>query len=217
MAEALQRHTMVKASATGWAAAMSAKSRARQQPIIEGWARAGRPLMVRRPACNDPAGMIPLGLPLPPSHGKRRIAVALAPGEIIDACSAAIAGGCGSSRRLRRGAKPSTCSSAFCPETRTFGSLAWQHLTGLPYLSDGSDLDLLWPLSSARTREHPAVRHRADRSRQAPMRLDGEIVYHAGGVQWRELTGADEDEVLVKGAAGVHVTTRAAFLSGGAS
>jgi phosphoribosyl-dephospho-CoA transferase len=36
-------------------------------------------------------------------------------------------------------------------------------------------------------------------------------------VQWRELTGADVVEVLVKGAAGVHVTTRAAFLAGGAS
>jgi len=102
------------------------------------------------------------------------------------------------------------------PETRTFGSLAWQHLTGLPYLSDGSDLDLLWPLSSAR-HANTLPSDIARIAETAPMRLDGEIVYHAGGVQWRELTGANEDEVLVKGAAGVHVTTRAAFLAGGAS
>nr|WP_244521654.1 hypothetical protein [Bradyrhizobium sp. DOA9] len=36
----------------------------------------------------------------------------------------------------------------------------------------------------------------------------------AGGVQWRELTGIDDDEVLVKGEAGVTTTTRAAFLAG---
>ncbi len=93
--------------------------------------------------------MIPLGLPLPPSHGKRRIAVALAPGELIthapppllaDAATAAPASWRQTIDLLVR----------LLLETRTFGSLAWQHLTGLPYLSDGSDLDLLWPLSSAR-------------------------------------------------------------------
>ncbi|MBR0877839.1 malonate decarboxylase holo-[acyl-carrier-protein] synthase [Bradyrhizobium japonicum] len=215
MAEALQRHTMVTASATGWSAAMSRNPALASEPIIEGWARASRPLVVRRPACNDPAGMIPLGLPLPPSHGKRRIAVALAPGELIahapppllaDTAAAAPASWHRTIDLLVR----------LLPQTRTYGSLAWQHLTGLPYLSDGSDLDLLWPLSSA-THANTLPSDIARIAETAPMRLDGEIVYHAGGVQWRELTGADEDEVLVKGAAGVHVTTRAAFLAGGAS
>ncbi|EKM98021.1 malonate decarboxylase-specific holo-ACP synthase [Acidocella sp. MX-AZ02] len=30
-----------------------------------------------------------------------------------------------------------------------FGGLAWQHLTGLAYLSPSSDLDTLWPLNTA--------------------------------------------------------------------
>ena len=47
------------------------------EPIVAGWAGADRPLIVRRPTCSDVVGMIPLGLPLPPSHGKRRIAVSL--------------------------------------------------------------------------------------------------------------------------------------------
>jgi phosphoribosyl-dephospho-CoA transferase len=51
-------------------------------------------------------------------------------------------------------------------------------------------------------------------ARQAPMRLDGEIICTAGGVQWRELTGDDADEVLVKGPDGVRGMTKAAFLSG---
>lgn len=182
------------------------------EPIIAGWARADRPLIVRRPACSDAAGMIPLGLPLPPSHGKRRIALVLAPGDIVasappplltDAAAAAPAHWRETIAHLVR----------LVPETHTFGSLAWQHLTGLPYLSDNSDLDLLWPLSSAR-HAHTLPSDIAGIAAQAPMRLDGEIVGALGGVQWRELTGADDDEVVVKGAVGVIGTTRAAFLSG---
>ncbi|APO49888.1 malonate decarboxylase holo-[acyl-carrier-protein] synthase [Bradyrhizobium diazoefficiens] len=215
MAEALARHTMVKASAAGWAAVMSRHPELASEPIIDGWARADRPLIVRRPACSDAAGMIPLGLPLPPSHGKRRIAFALAPGDIIawapppslaDAAAAAPA----------RWRETIGLLLQLLPETRTFGSLAWQHLTGLPYLSDSSDLDLLWPLSSARQADTlPSDIGRI--ANRAPMRLDGEIVGRAGGVQWRELIGADDDEVLVKGPAGVISTTRAAFLTGSLS
>ena len=99
------------------------------------------------------------------------------------------------------------------PETRTFGSLAWQHLTGLPYLSDGSDLDLLWPLSSAR-QAGTLPSDIARIARQAPMKVDGEILGSAGGAQWRELTGDDAREILVKGPIAVHSMTRTAFLSG---
>ncbi|MES5482426.1 malonate decarboxylase holo-[acyl-carrier-protein] synthase [Bradyrhizobium sp. INPA03-11B] len=206
---------MVKVSAAGWAAVMTRYPELAAEPIIEEWTRAGRPLIVRRPACSDAAGMIPLGLPLPPSHGKRRIAVALAANDIIasapppslaDVAAAAPAAWRATIDLLLQ----------LLPETRAFGSLAWQHLTGLPYLADRSDLDLLWPLSSAR-QASTLPSDIARIAQHAPMRLDGEIVGHAGGVQWRELTRADEDEVLVKGPAGVHSSTRAAFLSGGMS
>ncbi|MHC2438760.1 malonate decarboxylase holo-[acyl-carrier-protein] synthase [Bradyrhizobium sp. USDA 4451] len=212
MADALDRHTMVKVSAAGWSAAMRCYPQLAVEPIIAEWARADRPLIVRRPACSDGAGMIPLGLPLPPSHGKRRLALALAPGDIVasapppllaDAAATAPTQWRETIGHLVR----------LVPETRTFGSLAWQHLTGLPYLSDNSDLDLLWPLASARQAQS-LPSDIAAIAAQAPMRLDGEIVGRAGGVQWRELTGSDEDEVIVKGPVGVTGVTRAAFLSG---
>lgn len=212
MAEGLPRHTMVKASAAGWAATMKRYPELAAEPIIKDWARAGRPLIVRRPCCSDAAGMIPLGLPLPPTHGKRRIAVSLAPDEIAehapppslaDAAAAAPTAWRETIEALLR----------LLPETRTFGSLAWQHLSGLAYLSDGSDLDLLWPLPSP-GQLNTLTSGIAGIAKQAPMRLDGEIVSGAGGVQWRELTGTDEDEVLVKGTTGVTSMTRASFLSG---
>lgn len=208
----LARHCMVKASAAGWAAVMSRYPELASEPIVAGWAQAGRPLIVRRPACSDTAGLVPLGLPLPPSHGKRRIAVSLAAADIVasapppllaDAAAAAPAAWRETIEMLLQ----------VLPETRTYGSLAWQHLTGLPYLSDGSDLDLLWPLSSA-DQTGVLLSDIALIAKQAPMRLDGEVTGPAGGVQWRELTGTDEDEVLVKGRAGVTTTTRSAFLAG---
>ncbi|MGL9622955.1 malonate decarboxylase holo-[acyl-carrier-protein] synthase [Bradyrhizobium sp. U531] len=215
MAEPLARHSMVKASTAGWAAVMTRCPELAGEPMVAGWAHAGRPLVVRRPACSDTAGMIPLGLPLPPSLGKRRIAVSLTAAEIVasappplltDAANAAPA----------TWREPIEKLLQLLPETRTYGSLAWQHLTGLPYLSDGSDLDLLWPLSSAE-QAGTLLSGIAGIARQAPMRLDGEITGPAGGVQWRELTGTDEDEVLVKGERGVTTMTRAAFLTGLAS
>lgn len=215
MAEALARHSMVKASASAWTAVMNRHPELAGEPIVAGWARAGRPLIVRRPGCSDAAGLIPLGLPLPPSHGKRRIAVSLAAADIVafapppllaDAAAAAPA----------HWRETIDLLLQLLPETRTFGSLAWQHLTGLPYLTESSDLDLLWPLSSVRqAKTLPSDIARI--AKQAPMRLDGEVTAPAGGVQWRELTGTDEDEVLVKGPTGVASTTRGAFLSGAAS
>ncbi|MFB9264049.1 malonate decarboxylase holo-[acyl-carrier-protein] synthase [Bradyrhizobium erythrophlei] len=212
MLEPLDRHTMVTISAAVWTAVMAGHPELAELAIVEEWARAGRPLVVRRPGCSDPDGLVPLGLPLPPSHGKRRIAVALEAKEIIewrpppllaDAAATAPSKWQETIDRLLR----------LCPETRTFGSLAWQHLTGLPYLSDQSDLDLLWPVGITK-QASTLPSDIAEIARQAPMRLDGEIICAAGGVQWRELTGDDADEVLVKGPDGVHGMTKAAFLSG---
>jgi phosphoribosyl-dephospho-CoA transferase len=209
MPEPLSRHTMVKPSPAAWTAVMARHPDLAQHKIIADWAGAGRPLVVRRPICSDPAGMIPLGLPLPPACGKRRMAVALAAGDIIEHAPPPLLADAAAA------APPHWHETIdrliwLCPQTRTFGSLAWQHLTGLPYLSDTSDLDLLWPLPAAIALPSEIARIAHD----APMRLDGEIVGAAGGVQWRELLDAADGNVLVKGPVAVHSMTAAAFLSG---
>ena len=205
MVDGLSRHTLVTPSVSAWAAVMAARPDLAAEPLVAQWAAARRPLITRRPVQGDAPGTIPLGLPLPPSHGKRRIALTLRPGEICDirpppqladAIGVAPAAWQNSIVRLLR----------LDRLTRVFGSLAWQHLTGLTYLSESSDLDLLW-----RRPTEALLVGIAAIALDAPMRIDGEILGAAGGVQWRELW---HDDVLVKGPDGVRAMAREHFLAG---
>ena len=98
-------------------------------------------------------------------------------------------------------------------EARIFGSLAWRALTGLDYLTAGSDLDLLFPLP----RESDLVRLTTDLAAieaTAPMRLDGELLRDDGAsVNWRELH-ASAREVLVKTIRGVALLDANHFRNG---
>jgi phosphoribosyl-dephospho-CoA transferase len=96
---------------------------------------------------------------------------------------------------------------------RIFGSLAWRALTGLDYLTEGSDLDLLLPIP----RGADLVRLMAELAAMevtAPMRLDGELVRDDSvAVNWRELhSGARE--VLGKTTGGVALMHASDFISG---
>jgi phosphoribosyl-dephospho-CoA transferase len=90
-----------------------------------------------------------------------------------------------------------------------FGSLLWQYQTGLPYLSQQSDLDVLWPIP-ADCEIGALVAGIAVAERGAPMRIDGEVVLPDGeAVNWRELHVAlNQDgprQVLAKSIGGVRL------------
>jgi phosphoribosyl-dephospho-CoA transferase len=90
-----------------------------------------------------------------------------------------------------------------------FGSLLWQYLTGLPYLSPRSDLDVLWPVQ-ADCEIGALAAGIAAAELGAPMRIDGEVVFPDGeAVNWRELHSAlNQDgptEVLAKSTGGVRL------------
>lgn len=191
---------------------MAAHPELAHDPLVAGWAQAGWPLIVRRSACADDGRMIPLGLPLPPAQGKRRIALAVAlrqiarlepPPLLAQAAASAPRHWRPTIERLVR----------LDPQTRTFGGLAWEHLTGLAYLSAASDLDLLWTLPSP-DKAAALLEGVAEIAGRAPMRIDGEVLGPAGGVQWRELLAAADGEVLLKATAEVRTVSRAAFLAG---
>ena len=170
-----------------------------------GWAEAGRPLIVRRIGPGDPDHCIPLGLPLPPdAEGRRRIAIALPPDGLAPVRSPTLA----EARTSAPAAWHPTLDALDAVGARhglvprPFGSLLWQAVTGLAYLTAGSDLDVLWPLADAW--EPDRLRGLLDGiaavAERAPMRLDGEVLCpDGGGIQWRELRGTPAGgAVLVK-------------------
>ncbi|MDB5365303.1 MAG: mdcG [Rhodospirillales bacterium] len=208
MAEKLRRHDLVWIEPSVWAAAIAGAD----EPLLRDWARRDWPLVVRRPTCADEPGLVPVGLPLPPDAGKKRLAFSFAAGAIgrvapppflADAAWSAPASWRTCSDRLLRADA----------QVRVYGSLAWQHLTGLPYLAAGSDLDLLWRWRDAATTQALLAELRAI-ERVAPMRIDGELIAADDtAVHWRELlSGADD--VLGKRSDRIVSVRRDAFLAG---
>lgn len=211
----IARHAMVTVTPAAWSDLMAARPDLAGEPLVADWVRAGNPLVARRGISADPAGLVPLGLPLPPAYGKRRIAVTLGcedivavapPPSLVDAAVTA----------PERWHETLERMIACDPLVRCFGSLAWQHLTGLPYLTETSDLDLIWELPPD-TKLGDLLEAIAEIAAAAPMRIDGEVIGPMGGVNWRELHDANSHEVLLKKQNEVRMVPRRVFLAGGAA
>ncbi|WP_441243262.1 malonate decarboxylase holo-[acyl-carrier-protein] synthase [Tardiphaga sp. 768_D3_N2_1] len=192
----LDRHQIVHIDPAAWPALVDAQPNLKAIAAIEEWAILGRPLIARRRLCSDVAGRVPLGLPLPPSMGKQRLAFTVA-SEVVTSTSLP---------PLLADAIPfapvawrSTLAAlvALEPDVRCFGSLAWEYLTNLPYVSATSDVDLLWQVLTTRDAD-ALVAAIAPIEASAPMGIDGELVTPSGlAIQWREWASGASD-VLVK-------------------
>lgn len=223
MRGALPRHTLV------WPAAAAHDRLAAQlqdddaRAALREWFERAHPLVVRRvdataDAAPPSVGMtdsVAIGLPLPPARGKRRIALMLVRRDI--AC--------------HRAPLPLARVAAALPPPwraplasldhdarvlgvtlRAFGSAAWQAITGLAYLRDGSDVDLLFTPRSAP--ELDAMLGLFDRfERAAAMRIDAEICFAGDrAVAWREWTRAlPAARVLAKSTDGARLVARSAL------
>lgn len=203
----LDRHRMVYLDPAAWPAILAAHPSAQAIPEVVSWVAAGHPLIARRPLCSDGAGLVPLGLPLPPALGKQRLAFAVPPDAIASTCPAPLLS---AAVDAAPAAWRATISAlvALDPATRCFGSLAWVHLTGLRYLAETSDLDVFWQVSDAEVAAGIAAALPAIDA-GAPMRLDGEFVLPGGAaIQWREWVSV-APELLAKTADGSVMVTRA--------
>ena len=208
------RHDLVYVSPRGWRAMLAAHGDLADDPLVARWFDEGWPMIRRRATPGEPTG-VALGLPLQPSAGKRRLSFLLQPDDIISIA-----------RPPLLNSASASATPVWCPtldrlgelalrhsvEARVFGSLAWRILTGLDYLTDRSDLDLLLDVR----RETDLDRLVADIAAieaDAPMRLDGELMRDDGAaVNWRELH-AGAGEVLVKSIDGVGLLDRDLFIS----
>ncbi len=209
------RHDLVFIDPRGWRAMLATRSELAVEPLVARWADEGWPVIRRRSMPGEPSGTA-LGLPLPPSGGKKRLAFVLQTNDVASiARPPSLYAATGSAPPSWRPLLQLLGELAFrhAVEARVFGSLAWQTLTGLHYVTEHSDLDLLLDID----RDTDLDRLTSDIAAieaDAPMRLDGELMRDDGAaVNWRELhSGANE--LLVKHIDGVGLLGRHSFAAG---
>jgi phosphoribosyl-dephospho-CoA transferase len=202
-----KRHDLVFVRPDAWLSLLQARPDLAAYSYVSQWAENGWPLIRRRPLPDETG--IALGLPLPPTLGRQRLALNLPAESVRATLRPPLLSDCtGVAPTYWRGliaALLEVDDSVLC-----FGSLAWQQMTGLPYLRPGSDIDLLWTVHNA---AHAArlAQDIAIIEFTAPLRLDGELLLPSGeAVQWREwLSGAPQ--LLVKSMTGVSMTSREAL------
>jgi phosphoribosyl-dephospho-CoA transferase len=216
--EVTRRHDLVFVRPRAWRSFLETRDDLAEDPLVAGWVDQGWPLIARRFAPDEGDG-VPLGLPLPPSAGKRRIGLLMdptcvrcitRPPLLSSALWAAPAAWVPTLRAL------DSVAARNGLEARVFGSLAWCLLTGMNYLTASSDLDFILSLPrsggfAGLTTELAAI------ASAAPMQLDGEIVRSDGaGVHWRELQSGAR-VVLAKTTRAPILLNSAEFISGGFS
>lgn len=196
----MARHDLVTVAPDAWATLLAERPDLDGLPFLPDWAERGWPVIIRRRVPGEDVTRIPAGFPLPPSLGKRRIGFALSPAGVTHRPSVTLA----EARRAAPAAWHPTIDALIAHGAvhglvpRVFGGLLWQSLTGLPYLTATSDLDLLWPCPDAIDRAFLDGLGRIEA--EASMRLDGELLLADGfDVNWREIHVAGPgDTVLAK-------------------
>jgi phosphoribosyl-dephospho-CoA transferase len=207
-----RRHDLLHVAPDVWASALAHHSALADLPLLEAWADRGWPVIVRRRTEREDQSLVPIGVPLPPAAGKRRVSLLLPPDGVLRRSAPPLLRAvaqvadpgwqCTIASLLALGAKTGVGPSAY-------GSLLWQHQTGLTYLTPRSDLDALWTVPAgfdvlSLLSDIAAVQ------RNAPLPIDGELIFPDGSaVNWRELwnahRAADRPSVLAKTMEGVRL------------
>jgi phosphoribosyl-dephospho-CoA transferase len=168
---------------------------------LRAWAQARLPFVVAR---RDPASdehQVRLGVPLPLAEHRQRLSLRVDPSAVLRSAPppllTEVAADIGPTWRERlHDLVTDTATLPAAP--RVFGSAAWQHLTGLPYLHDGSDLDLLWEVVDTRQADE-IVAVLLQHERQHCTRVDGELRFPGDrAITWREYASGAR-RLMVKG------------------
>ena len=208
----LRRHALVWLDEYGWYRVLAPAPGeptwdAQARECIEVWAARGLPLVVTR----QPAGWtgdgrdepLTLGLPAPARWGRRRLFIETSTGAVVRrgefAPAAALA------PRLPDALQPGwarLCAGleSLHATALVYGSHGWQHLTGLDYVHERSDIDLLVGVDTPSRSD--SVVGLLDAAAFDNPRIDGEIEFADGrSVAWREWArsrAGQARQVLVK-------------------
>jgi phosphoribosyl-dephospho-CoA transferase len=162
----------------------------------------------------EPTGL-PLGMPLPPFAGKKRLSFVLQGDDIVSIARPPLLGAVSEAAPLAWQPtldRLAELAVVHLVQARVFGSLAWGMLTGLDYVTGRSDLDLLLDVGGETDLDGLTAGVAAIEA-TAPMRIDGELMRDDGAaVNWREYR-AGAGQVLVKRIDGVSLIDRQQFIS----
>ncbi|MNR83538.1 phosphoribosyl-dephospho-CoA transferase [compost metagenome] len=215
------RHNRIWLSSRGWQHACAAVDQVHLADL-QRWAENDWPLIVRRSDVGYEVETLAVGLALPPdpqSGKKIRIPLSVHPQDIARHEAPLLFA-------QAADALPAAWQAAFSAlshelvtaqlEFRVYGSLALQTITGLPYLTPNSDLDVLfYPCTHAQLQQ--GLQLLQDYAQRLP--LDGEIVFPSGhAVAWKEWAAAvqnpDKVKVMVKSMRTVNLLDVTSLLSG---
>jgi phosphoribosyl-dephospho-CoA transferase len=191
----VQRHALVQVARDHHAALVDAVGDDATRDAVAALLAGGVPLVVRRQpgdvreSLRTMPASIAVGLPLPPALGKQRLAFTV-PVDAVTGVAPPLRL-CEAIDHLQPAWRAplsdlARAADASDIELRVFGAVAWEALTGRPYLTLQSDVDLLWwPQDAAQVAAGIALLLAWER--HSGVRADGEIVLADGAaVAWRE-------------------------------
>jgi phosphoribosyl-dephospho-CoA transferase len=213
--EGWQRHDLLRIDPGGWRRALALRTDLACSELLSGWADRGWPAMVRRYLASEPSDQIPIAISLPRTVGKSGVALLVQPGDVMaqlvpTSLSDVVPHAPAHWRPVLQ--QLAMIATRFRSAHAVFGSLLWQRLTGMTYLHEGSDLDLIWRVAHAAQARQLAVAIEAC-AVHSPMSIDGEFIFpNDGAVNWREFH-SPEQAMLLKTLHGVDIVTRQRLFS----
>ena len=192
------RHRLVWLEGDGWRNLLSIVPDA-WSASVERWYRSDWPLVVRRQDADIRSGELSVGLAQPPDPAdgiKKRLPLRIPFSDVYRSAAplqlrAAIP--CAPDRWRPELEALAAEAEAAGITLRVFGSLALQAVTGVPYLTPGSDIDMLLQPDSRRQLAD-GIRLLSRFGARLP--LDGEVVFSCGeAVAWKEWAAVSDSAV----------------------
>src|SRR3954468_5404415 len=206
----LTRHSWVWL-AEGWAGRLRGRPTAETIALAERWRALDRPFIVASPGAHDSEDDLRLSLALP---DKRRIGLHLPQAAVVRSAPPpslreVVAQAPAVWRpRLR---EVESMAQAAGLSVAVYGSLAWEYRCSTAYVRADSYVDLLFEGKAAPSLGPVLTLARALSPDAGAPRLDGELILPGGAaVAWREFARRPE-ELLIKGAGGPALCTRASI------
>lgn len=201
-----RRHDLVWLDGTRWRGALRSPLADTVLPTIDAWFSNGRPAVVRR---HDGVATqtLSLGVALPSTCAVRKIPLQVdldvvrhttPPLSLTTVIPSAPSSWRAELARLAAGAH------AVGVDLRVYGSLVWQHVSGEPYVTPTSDVDLLWRARDQAMLQN-MLEHLAQWERTSGLAADGELLLHDDtAVAWKELLHRPR-QLLIKRTNGVEL------------